>query len=216
MRQRIGLNLGQPVLAPLRIMIVMAGVQLRIWQNGVCIIQVLFCAELANVAGDFFTFDAMSQVVFGTSYHLLSSADNHWIIDCVLGQLRRISFLNQLRQLENMKLDKVLFPDARRKAFRFTGMSRQIMETRKDKMGTDAKNDLFGKLLAAKDPETGKALSHRQLWAESNTLIIAGEQPACTCKWGWNCKTDGRYRVRYLVHRHGSHLLLPEPKPLCL
>ncbi|KAL3435218.1 cytochrome P450 [Aspergillus tetrazonus] len=129
---------------------------------------------------DFFTFDAMSQVVFGTSYHLLSSADNHWIIDCVLGQLRRISFLNQLRQLENMKLDKVLFPDARRKAFRFTGMSRQIMETRKDKMGNDAKNDLFGKLLAAKDPETGKALSHRQLWAESNTLIIAGSDTSST------------------------------------
>ncbi|KAL4813665.1 cytochrome P450 [Aspergillus spinulosporus] len=113
---------------------------------------------------DFFTFDAMSQLVFGTSYHLLSSAENHWIIDC----------------LENMKLDKVLFPDARRKAFRFTGMGRQIMETRKDKMGDDAKNDLFGKLLAAKDPETGKTLSHRQLWAESNTLIIAGSDTSST------------------------------------
>ncbi|KAL4734798.1 cytochrome P450 [Aspergillus similis] len=129
---------------------------------------------------DFFTFDAMSQLVFGTSYHLLSSADNHWIIDGVLGQLRRISFLNQLRELEDMKLDKVLFPDARRMAFRFTGMGRQIMETRKNKMGIDAKNDLFGKLLAAKDPETGKTLSHRQLWAESNTLIIAGSDTSST------------------------------------
>ncbi|KAL4752592.1 cytochrome P450, partial [Aspergillus terricola var. indicus] len=129
---------------------------------------------------DFFTFDAMSQLVFGTSYHLLNSTDNHWIIDGVLGQLRRISFLNQLRELEDMKLDRVLFPDARRKAFRFAGMGRQIMETRKNKMGDDTKNDLFGKLLAAKDPETGKALSHRQLWAESNTLIVAGSDTSST------------------------------------
>ncbi|KAL4999608.1 cytochrome P450 [Aspergillus recurvatus] len=129
---------------------------------------------------DFFTFDAMSQLVFGTSYHLLRSADNHWIIDGVLGQLRRISFLAQLGELEDMKLDKVLFPDARRKAFRFTVKSREIMEARKNKEGSDSKNDLFGKLLAAKDPETGEALSHRQLWAESNTLIIAGSDTSST------------------------------------
>ncbi|KAL4975415.1 cytochrome P450 [Aspergillus desertorum] len=116
---------------------------------------------------DFFTFDAMSQFVFGTSYHLLDSADNHWIIDGVLGQLRRISFLTQLRELEDMKLNKVLFPAARRKIIRFT-------------KGNDSKNDLFGKLLAAKDPETGEALSHRQLWAESNTLIIAGSDTSST------------------------------------
>ncbi|POR32440.1 Putative benzoate 4-monooxygenase cytochrome p450 [Tolypocladium paradoxum] len=137
---------------------------------------------------DFFTFDVMSQLVFGTSYHLLTSDENHWIIDGVLGQMRRISFLNQLPELEDMKFDRFLFPDARRKAFRFSQKSKDIMEARQRRHeaktkavenGVDAdepkKIDIFSKLLSARDPETGEGLSQKQLWAESNLLIIAGE-----------------------------------------
>lgn len=37
------------------------------------------------------------------------------------------------------------------------------------------KMDIFSRLLSAKDPETGEGLSQKQLWAESNLLIIAGK-----------------------------------------
>lgn len=132
--------------------------------------------------GDFFTFDVMSQLVFGTSYHLLTEAANHWIIDGVLGQMRRISFLTTLPELQEMRLHHALFPDARARALRFSAKSREIMEARKireekeadSEFSERAKVDLFGKLLSAKDPETGEGLSHKQLWAESNLMIIAG------------------------------------------
>ncbi|KAL4905800.1 hypothetical protein BDW74DRAFT_184864 [Aspergillus multicolor] len=129
---------------------------------------------------DFFTFDIMSRLVFGTSYNLLGDASNHWIIDGVLGQLRRISYISQLPEAETLKLDRVLFPNARRKAVQFSLKSREIMEARKNKDVSESKNDVFSKLLAAKDPETGEALSHGQLWAESNLLIIAGSDTSST------------------------------------
>lgn len=138
-------------------------------------------ASLTTIkSGDYFTFDVMSHLVFGTSYNLLSNSEDHWIIDGVLGQMRRVSLLMQLPELEDMRLDRLMFPDARRKAFRFSMKSREIMEARRKKGNErgseDPENtDMFTKLLSAKDPETGEGLSDRQLWAESNLLIIAGK-----------------------------------------
>ncbi|KAM5362864.1 hypothetical protein ACJZ2D_012313 [Fusarium nematophilum] len=142
-----------------------------------------------NVASwcNYFTFDVMSHLVYGTSYDLLTNSENHWVIDGVLGQMRRISFLTMLPELEDMRFDRLLFPDARRKAFRFSIKSREIMEARKtkekemDQRGDqENKVDLFSKLLAAKDPETGEGLSDKQLWAESNLMIIAGSDTSST------------------------------------
>lgn len=139
-------------------------------------------ADLTVSIGDFFTFDVMSQLVFGMSYHLLNDAANHWIIDGVLGQMRRISFLTTLPEIQDLGLQRYLFPGARERALRFSGKSREIMESRKEreKSGDDdtkastRQGDMFSFLLSAKDPETGEGLSQKQLWAESNLLIIAG------------------------------------------
>ncbi|KAI8628148.1 putative cytochrome P450 [Xylariaceae sp. FL1651] len=133
---------------------------------------------------DFFTFDVMSQLVFGTSYHLLTDATNHWIIDGVLGQMRRISFLTTLPELQEMRMQNILFPGARQRALRFSGKSREIMEARQERekngLGGEDSIDLFSRLLNAKDPETGEGLSQKQLWAESNLLIIAGSDTSST------------------------------------
>ncbi|KAH7173134.1 cytochrome P450 [Fusarium flagelliforme] len=136
-----------------------------------------------NVASwsNYLTFDIMSHLVYGTSYDLLTNSDDHWVIDGVLGQMRRISFLTLLPELEDMRFDRLLFPDARKRAYRFSIKSREIMEARKSKEkdsgGQEGRADLFSKLFAAKDPETGESLSDKQLWAESNLMIIAGEVP---------------------------------------
>ncbi|TLD03502.1 uncharacterized protein PgNI_11563 [Pyricularia grisea] len=125
---------------------------------------------------DFFAFDVMSHIVFGMSYNLLRSAENHWIVECVMGQMRRFSFLMQLPELEDMGLHRFLFPEARRKALRFVQKSREIMEARRTRSEKDgsATSDVFTKLLAARDAQTGYGLDQRQLWAESNLLIVAG------------------------------------------
>ncbi|KAI0873978.1 putative cytochrome P450 [Hypoxylon argillaceum] len=133
---------------------------------------------------DFFTFDVMSQLVFGTSYHLLTDATNHWIVDGVLGQMRRISFLTTMPEVQDLRLQSILFPGARERALRFSGKSREIMEARqareKSGAGGAEATDLFSRLLHAKDPETGEVLSQKQLWAESNLLIIAGSDTSST------------------------------------
>ncbi|TEA13259.1 Cytochrome P450 monooxygenase apf7 [Colletotrichum sidae] len=128
---------------------------------------------------DYYTFDVISHLVFAESYHLLESPENHWIADAILGQMRRISFLIQLPELEDLRLHHLLFPHARKKALRFSLKSREIMKRRKDS-SKETKNDLFSKLLAATDPETGESLSELQLWAESNLLIIAGSDTSST------------------------------------
>ncbi|KAF9873689.1 hypothetical protein CkaCkLH20_08799 [Colletotrichum karsti] len=137
------------------------------------------CAKNMAHWCDYFTFDVMSQLVFGMSYHLMEDSENHWIADAILGQMRRVSFLMQLPELEDMRLHKLLFPNARKKALRFSMKSKDIMEKRKQS-SEKSKNDLFSKLLAAEDPETGESLSQLQLWAESNLLIIAGSDTSST------------------------------------
>ncbi|EWZ77890.1 hypothetical protein FOXG_16410 [Fusarium oxysporum f. sp. lycopersici 4287] len=133
---------------------------------------------------NYFTFDVMSHLVFGTSYNLLTNSENHWVIDGVLGQMRRMSFLTMLPELEDMRFDLLLFSNARRMAYRFAVKSREIMEARKIREkameGQETKVDLFSKLLAAKDPETGEGLPDKQLWAESNVMIIAGSDTSST------------------------------------
>ncbi|KAF4855998.1 Cytochrome P450 monooxygenase apf7 [Colletotrichum siamense] len=137
------------------------------------------CAKNMAHWCDYFTFDVTSQLVFGKSYHLLESPENHWVADAILGQMRRVSFLMQLPELEDLRLHKILFPHARKKALRFSMKSKEIMEKRKESSEAIT-NDLFSKLLAAKDPETGESLSQLQLWAESNLLIIAGSDTSST------------------------------------
>lgn len=138
---------------------------------------------------DFFTFDVMSQIIFGISYNQLTSTENHWVIDSIAGQMRRISFVLQLPELEQLGLQRVLCPDAAAKAKQFSQKCKAIMEERQrrevkkvEAMGNGdgaeaetGKMDLFSRLLGARDPETGEGLSQVQLWAESNSLIVAGK-----------------------------------------
>ncbi|TLD24730.1 hypothetical protein PspLS_06297 [Pyricularia sp. CBS 133598] len=128
---------------------------------------------------DFFAFDVMSRLVFGTSYSLLTLPTDHWIIDGVLGQMRRVSMLMQLPELEDMGLRRFLFADAWEKALRFSAKSREMM---KSSTATEKeKNDnMMAVLRAAKDPQTGRELDEPQLWAESNLLIIAGSDTSST------------------------------------
>ncbi|EED16181.1 cytochrome P450, putative [Talaromyces stipitatus ATCC 10500] len=128
---------------------------------------------------DFYTFDVISQVVFGASYNLIGDSENHWIIDGVMAQLKRFGFLLQLPDLEKIGLHHILFPGARQKAIRFTKKSGQIMQERKEK-GEKYSADVFSKLLSATDPETGESLSNTQLWVDSNLLIIAGSDTSST------------------------------------
>ncbi|KAL4876764.1 cytochrome P450 [Aspergillus karnatakaensis] len=128
---------------------------------------------------DYFTFDVMSELVFSTSYNLLTSSENHWIVDGVLGQMQRFGFLLQIPQLETFKMNHILFPEARRRAMRFTMKAREIMQARLARQ-KEGLTDVLGNMIAAKDPETGEGLPTMQLAVDSNLLIIAGSDTSST------------------------------------
>ncbi|KAL3455771.1 cytochrome P450 [Aspergillus heterothallicus] len=132
---------------------------------------------------DYFTFDVMSELVFSASYNLLGDAENHYIIDGVMGQMQRFGFLLQFPIVEKLRLNRVLYPGAKQRATRFNAKSRQIMEERRAR-GTDANKgsdtDVFSNLLAANGDGSGQGLPMQQLWVESNLLIIAGSDTSST------------------------------------
>ncbi|KAF7183231.1 hypothetical protein CNMCM7691_003144 [Aspergillus felis] len=128
---------------------------------------------------DYFTFDVMSELVFSTSYNLLTNSANHWIIQGVIGQMQRFGFLLQLPELETLKLNHVFFPEARQRAMRFSVKAKEIMQERQLRQKEEL-NDVLGNLLAARDPETGEGLPNAQLWVDSNLLIIAGSDTSST------------------------------------
>ncbi|KAK6216869.1 hypothetical protein QIS74_06983 [Colletotrichum tabaci] len=138
------------------------------------------CPKNMAVWSDLYTFDVMSRVVFGSSYDMLESSENHWISHAIQGQLRRISYLFQLPELEDLGLHRIMFPDARRRAFRFSQKSKQLMDTRREAGKPRSEADIFSLLVEARDPDTNEALSEQQLWAESNLLIIAGSDTTST------------------------------------
>lgn len=135
------------------------------------------CSKNMARYSDFFTFDVMCRLVFGRSYGMLETKENHWIPHAIEGQLRRISFLQSMPELEDLGLHRLLFPEARRRAFEFSAKSKEMLDERttRQRNHKSGPDDIFSVLLAARDQVTGEKLSEHQLWAESNLLIVAGK-----------------------------------------
>ncbi|RFU28583.1 hypothetical protein B7463_g7751, partial [Scytalidium lignicola] len=130
------------------------------------------CAKNMSDWGDFFTFDVMSELVFGTSFHMLQRRDSHFIVHAIAGQTKRISFLTQFPIIEDLGLGRILYPGAAKKAMQFSRASRAIMEARKAKGNVDRK-DLYSTILAAKDPETNNGFSLGELADTTSTALAA-------------------------------------------
>lgn len=78
-----------------------------------------------------------------------------------------------------MGLGRFLFPTIARDRWRFIEHSRECANQRM-KLDHGAKKDFFYYLLNAKDPETGKGFSTKELWGEANVLMIAGSDTTAT------------------------------------
>jgi cytochrome P450 len=78
-----------------------------------------------------------------------------------------------------MGLGRLLFPTIARDRWRFIEHSRACANDRM-KLDHAAKKDFFYYLLGAKDPETGKGFSTKELWGEANVLMIAGSDTTAT------------------------------------
>lgn len=116
----------------------------------------------------------MAEVVFGRSFEMLSTPGSRFILEVIEAHLFRFSLAYQLPQFVDFKIDRILIRGMAEKAKAFQAASKEIAEARK--MEGELKNkDIYGAVLAAKDPNTGESFSSMELWAESTLLIIAGK-----------------------------------------
>jgi len=134
---------------------------------------------------DSLTFDMMAKVVFGAEYDMLGSPTHRGVLDAILDSNVRMGTLYQYPALEKWKIHKRFFPAAISARGVFVRFVTHMVSSRVQLAAADAADtasstpdrkrlDVFGRLSAARDPETGSGLTLNELGAESTTLIVAG------------------------------------------
>jgi cytochrome P450 len=153
------------------------------------------------------TFDVMAELCFGKSFGMLTDETQRFVTDLIskathnhyiVSKPSLTALLVEYNPCENhhrantirlqcgnylpirfLNLGRFLFPTIARDRWRFIEHSRSCANER---MALDhaAKKDFFYYLLNAKDPETGKRFSTKELWGEANVLMIAGSDTTAT------------------------------------
>jgi cytochrome P450 len=134
---------------------------------------------------DSLTFDMMAKLVFSAEYDMLGSPAHRPVLDAILDSNVRMGTLFQYPALEKWKAHKRLFPAAIAARGVFVGFVTRMVTDRvklakADGQAEKKRLDVFGRLSAAADPETGSALTLNELGAESTTLIVAGSDTTST------------------------------------
>ena len=102
----------------------------------------------------------------------MQSVHNRFMVDVVLALDARNGICVQAPGLPSRLLDVIWSPIDRRTLFEsptWRGTMKNIVLGKEANAAT-----LFSRLLEAKDPETGQSLSHQELMAEAQFLLVAG------------------------------------------
>jgi cytochrome P450 len=134
---------------------------------------------------NYLTFDVMGDLVFGKPFHMLSSEENHFAVDLLNKAAARHLTCGNWLPLHNYHLDKILLRKIALGRERYGAYGKQQLTERMNKGNADVdRKDFFYYLLNAKDPETGEGFPVREMWGESNLLIIAGSDTTSTALAG--------------------------------
>ena len=130
---------------------------------------------------NYLTLDVISDLTYGQSFNLLTSAKLRWLVNAIVSGNRRIYLRFACPALFNVKPsawynpDKWIFPEMAAERQRFLEISSTFSEQRmasEEKMSK--RNDILSALLAAKDPKTGTKLSEAEVWGEAHLMVAAG------------------------------------------
>ncbi|POR32446.1 APS8, partial [Tolypocladium paradoxum] len=122
---------------------------------------------------DYFTFDIMSEVIFGMKFNALKKETYRFVAKALEDSNIRISTLVQAPILTIGRLDKHLFPASIQGRNKFLGFITSLLRNRSAASFSDNGN-VFSFLESAKDPDGGKTLDKSQIRAECATLVVAG------------------------------------------
>lgn len=127
-------------------------------------------AKYAN----YMSYDVLGDICYGQSFDTLERDTNRFALNLVVMSSKFHYLTAQMPFMKKLGLDRVLFGDIRANRQRFMAYSKDRLGERM-KLGLDNdRRDFFYFLLKAKDPETGLGLGTKELWGESNVLLIAG------------------------------------------
>lgn len=124
--------------------------------------------------GDHFTFDVMSEIIFGMKYNALKDNTYRFVTKALEASNIRISALVQASVLAAGRLDKRLFKESIAGRNKFLGFITSLLRDRAKASPSENAN-VFAFLETAKDPEGGlRGLDKHQIRAECATLVVAG------------------------------------------
>ncbi|KAF6832074.1 benzoate 4-monooxygenase cytochrome p450 [Colletotrichum musicola] len=128
---------------------------------------------------DYFTFDVMSEVIFGMKYNALREPKYRFVMKALEESNVRISALVQASSLAVGRLDKYLFSGSIQSRNKFLGFLAALLKNRSKASFSDNGN-VFSYLETAKDPDGESTLSKSEIRAESATLVVAGSDTSST------------------------------------
>lgn len=131
--------------------------------------------------GDYFTFDVMSEVIFGMRYNALKESGYRYVARALEESNVRVSTLVQSSIPSLGRLDRYLFPSSIQGRNQFLGFIGSLLRDRKKALFSGNGN-VFSFLETAKDPDGGSELSKAEIRAECATLVVAGE--LLQTRWG--------------------------------
>ncbi|ETN39028.1 uncharacterized protein HMPREF1541_07070 [Cyphellophora europaea CBS 101466] len=128
-------------------------------------------------------FDVMGDLAFGSGFGMLTGTKpaNRDAPVLLMQAAKRHNTTGPMPWLHQSGVDRILFRKLNLDRDQYLAFSRNQVGERMASGALDSKRkDFFYYLLHSKDPETGEGFSKKELWGESNTLIIAGSDTTST------------------------------------
>jgi hypothetical protein len=125
---------------------------------------------------NYLSFDIMTDVVFSVKRHLVENPEYRWITSCIENTMHRVGVISQIPWAIwwGIGLHWFVVPSGVLAVLRFSGEVLSFVSERTSRPPSDGRKDVYQNLLNAKDPDTGGALSTREVRSESAILIVAG------------------------------------------
>lgn len=160
--------------------------------------------------GTWLAFDISGDYVFGHKFCTLSSAETRFVVTAIMALNVRSGTYAQSPGLANLGLDILWCPIDRHTLSKVLQWRRDVGNILTDPEQKETANSLFARVLEAKDEETGRSLSHKELMAEAQVLLVAGKSVALISR---EPNMTNITSLRDDSHNALGHLLLPLPQP---
>lgn len=124
--------------------------------------------------------DIMGDITFHRNWNMMDSTENRGLLKTLSEGVGGLNMMGHMQGILDWKIDKVFFRGATEGTYKYQELSADQSKWRMEHASEIKERDLFGSLLEARDPETGRGFTQEELISEAGLLIIAGSQTSAT------------------------------------